>query len=207
MTVTNPIHPTLTAEQIAHFWNKVARAGDDECWLWTGSLARDGYGKIVIDYRQYRAHVLARYLSTGTWPAPLFTCHACDHPLCCNPAHLFLGTQADNVADRTRKGRSASGDRHGSKLHPESVRRGDQHHFRLHPELCPTGSRNGAYTHPEQVLRGECNGMAKLQEEDVREIRRLRAAGWLLRPLALRFKVSEALVSRIALRKSWAHVQ
>jgi hypothetical protein len=76
-------------------------------WLWLGGWTLDGYGKVTrsgkyIDMAHrmfYRAHV-------GEIPAGMFVCHKCDTPPCINPAHLFLGTHAENVMDMWTKGRA-----------------------------------------------------------------------------------------------------
>ncbi len=107
--------PVLTAKQVTRFWSKIAKSEPDACWPWQGSGLR-GYGIIRIKlskrvYTHFYAHVLARYLATGEWPDGLDTCHTCDNPPCCNPAHLWLGTAADNSADMLRKGRHHTGPR------------------------------------------------------------------------------------------------
>lgn len=61
----------------------------------------------------------------GEDPGDLKICHKCDNPPCVRPDHLFIGTMKDNQSDMSRKGRAASGSRHGLKLHPDRISRGE----------------------------------------------------------------------------------
>jgi hypothetical protein len=88
------------------FWAKVERRGIDECWPWKATR-RNGYGRLSAARSGglQGAHRIAWSLANGEIPAGLKILHHCDNPPCCNPQHLFLGTQADNVHDMFRKGR------------------------------------------------------------------------------------------------------
>lgn len=79
-------------------------AGPDACWPWTGPTYGGRYGQTSFRGKMVGAHRAAVYVATGEWPT-LHVLHHCDNPPCCNPAHLFQGTQADNNADKTAKGR------------------------------------------------------------------------------------------------------
>ena len=100
------------------FWRKVDKsAGPDSCWIWTGTKNKKGYGSIGIGGTNFRAHRVAWFITNGPIARKgnhnLCVCHKCDVPSCCNPAHLFLGTIAENVADCKLKGRISHGYSHG----------------------------------------------------------------------------------------------
>lgn len=108
------------------FNSKADKAGGPEkCWPWTGALCSGtGYGKVYIGNARFMgAHRAAYTLAHGPIPDGLFVLHRCDNRRCVNPAHLFLGTHADNMADMMAKGRNVRG-----PTRPEFIRRGDAHH-------------------------------------------------------------------------------
>jgi hypothetical protein len=94
---------TVTIEE---FWKKVDRR-DGACWEWRGYRGPKGYGTCYFQSKMRRSHRVAFFLANGKWPTPACL-HHCDNRSCCNPAHLYAGTDLDNARDRdTRKRRRA----------------------------------------------------------------------------------------------------
>jgi hypothetical protein len=102
--------PILAPGAILRFWSLVAKRGPDDCWEWTSyklKKTNEHYGRFCYQKRHYLAHRIAYLLSKGIQPGSRLVCHSCDNPSCCNPYHLWLGSDADNIADRDAKGRQA----------------------------------------------------------------------------------------------------
>lgn len=159
--------PSVPHDLFKNFLARVDKsAGDDACWMWTGAPDREGYGLMYTSIdgvkRHYRSNRLSYLIHVGNIPDGMIVCHACDNPGCVNPAHLFIGSPAENTHDMLSKGRG--------------------------------GMRN---------LR---NGRAKITEDDVRQIRILRAQGVRSRVLADRYGISSSMVDNIVRRHSWKHV-
>ena len=143
------------------FWSKVAILEPQDCWPWLRGRFTDGYGQFRLRNRKVGAHRVAWAITHNapiwvTGGGPKIVRHICDNPLCCNPAHLRMGTYQDNANDAVRRGRTA---------------------------------------------RGEAHGKAKLTEESVLEIRRLRNEGRTPRSLTEQFGVSRSTLD--SARRNW----
>lgn len=169
------------------FLRHIDRSGGvDSCWLWTAAIVR-GYGAFhVIRSKSVKAHRFAYELWIGPIPEGMCVCHTCDNPRCVNPAHLWLGTNAENTHDKIAKGRA----RYIGQYNPAR------------------GERNGHVTHPERTLRGESQHASKLTAELVRAIRADYGTGTTsCSELGVKYGVSNSTIHRIVRRTAWAHIE
>jgi hypothetical protein len=170
-------HIHRTESQPEHFWDMVDKSSPDGCWTWTGFLTPQGYGRFCVAGDNHPAHAYAYELTYGPIPPGLEALHKCDNPPCVRPDHIFIGTQGDNVRDCATKGRIASGDRNGLRVHPEAA-------------LC-----------------GERNGHAKLTEPQVIAIRSAYVQGGVtLHTLAEQYRCTLSNICCIVNRRTWKHV-
>jgi len=104
MKATKHPHAEMVPRDLERFHRHTATASSG-CLEWTGRRDKDGYGRFWLADRMEQAHRVSWRLHSGAIPVGLSVLHSCDNPPCVNPAHLFLGTQADNVGDMIQKGR------------------------------------------------------------------------------------------------------
>lgn len=189
----------MEAKHVARFESKVDRSGGpNACHPWTASTPK-GYGRFKVDGRTKRAHVVALVLKLGRPIAPgMRALHTCvGNPACCNPDHLYEGTDADNVRDRVRQGRSARGDNNGARRRPDRLARGDRNGSRIHPNSRPRGLNHGRHTTSDRL---------KLDANKVQDMRQLADDGVTYAELGRRFGVNEQTARDACIRRTWAHV-
>lgn len=110
----------LSLSAINRFRDRVKRT--DGCWLWIGATDSSGYGHLTDRRKTISVHRISYFLHEGD-PGDMQVLHTCDNPICCNPEHLFLGTNLDNMKDRQAKGRYASnkGERSNFAQHSDEL--------------------------------------------------------------------------------------
>lgn len=168
--------PTMGTDDIKNFWAKIRVCGSEDCWPWTSTTFSFGHGCFYFKYKLFKASRIAYYITYGIDPGNFMVLHNCDNPACCNPKHLSLGTTQDNTRDRTTRGRSAIGDKNGSRKHPE------------------------------KLARGERSGMSKLTEYTIKDIKQQHSLGKSGAELAREFGINKSTACRIIKGKSWAHM-
>lgn len=114
-TGTGTDKPRRQASAEDRFWPKVDKRGPvvtpelGPCWMWIAACFWDGYGIFGVARTSLKAHRFSWQLAHGAIPQGLHCLHRCDNRRCVNPAHLFLGTNTDNIRDMVKKGRHRPG--------------------------------------------------------------------------------------------------
>lgn len=220
----NPNHLWLRSESHeTRFWSKVAIKSENECWEYRGTKGRKGHGLFTISSKSGGAHRYAYEYTFGSIPEGKQINHRCDNPPCCNPRHLYVGTQQDNVRDREERNRTSKGSSHTtSKLTDEQVSeirelyRTGKYSTRRLAKMYPVGKsgihllvNNETYVEDIEPIKrinwakGSNNPMSKLNEEKVANIRLLSNSGMTNKELAIRFNMSDETIRNIIIKRTW----
>lgn len=98
------------------FADKVDIADDDSCWGWKGTLIPGGYGQFWLDGKMRNAHRVAVEMAGHPIPKGHVVMHSCDNRKCCNPKHLSIAKQSENIHDMMQKRRAPIGEKHGCSI-------------------------------------------------------------------------------------------
>lgn len=102
----NVRHPVSKINDIDNILKRVNKDGPGGCWIWLGRKCKAGYGYLTISRKRWRVHRIVYSLVKGEIATGMLVCHKCDNRICCNPDHMFIGTDRDNAIDCLKKNRS-----------------------------------------------------------------------------------------------------
>lgn len=205
---------------ISRFNAKWIKDEKSDCHLWVGAKLPKGYGIIKLpgERRQIYAHRLSYLIHKGEIPDRMQVLHSCDCPSCVNPAHLTVGTSADNQQDMKAKDRSTHGEKNAqAKLTEAQVKE----MYALKAQGVTSvelGERFGVHEqHVNRVLRGtrwerlagprpKRGPRPQLSDQDVLAVRALWEGGVRQETIAKVYDVSQTTISRIVRRRRRATV-
>lgn len=213
------VHMAMAEADTVRFLSKFDTGPAEACWPWRRS-ANDAHCQFWVHGRSVGAHRMAYEYYVGSIPDGMWVLHHCDNPPCMNPAHLFLGTAADNSRDMVEKGRQCFGERNAhARLSDDDVRdvlisqkssRSIAREYGVSKATIQRVRLRETWSHiggesvvPPGVARGERHCRAKLTEAAVLDIRSNPATG---AAMARHYGVNEMAISQIRNRKTWKHI-
>ncbi len=209
------------------FWSRVKTQSKSQCWLWTGSKDKDGYGYFTVGSSTRKAHRVAYLLANKSLPQGLCICHSCDTPACCNPRHLWAGSNKENCVDAVRKGRTLTGTRNRkAKLTESRVRkilalRKQNLTYSQIAKIVPcsdstvmqivNGKQWQSVTHLRRVTPGLRRGLNHprhiLTPKIVFQIRSMHAKGGIKSEIALALGLNYHTVYSVLSGQTWSHLE
>lgn len=173
----NPM-PELSEAEKNMFWSKVAfTANPNLCWEWQSSKRPSGHGFFSVKKgTYYAASRISYYLSYKKHIDDLVICHKCDNPKCCNPSHLFSGTQLDNMRDKVNKGRQPIG----------------ENHYAVKIDGAQRGSKNNR----SKLLEAD---VIKIRAEYIKNVVTMKM-------LSIKYNVCLMAISDVLKRRNWKHI-
>lgn len=202
------------------FWSRVDKSGGpDACWPWMAGRSNQNYGVFKAGSNNRVCSRIAWTLCNRELREGELVRHSCDNPPCCNPAHLLVGSDRDNINDMMSRNRQAKGERNGWARLTERDILGIREASGLLREIAskfgiPISDaskirRGQAWAHVGGkrtlvgVQKGEERPMAKLTENQVREIR---SAVGSHSEIAAKFGVNRRHIGRIKAGITWRHL-
>jgi hypothetical protein len=224
-----------SAVNLARFYSNLDFDCPSDCWEWTAGRNSKGYGQCYFQGKQQLTHRVAYQIKNGPIPDNMMVIHSCDNRACCNPDHLRLGTNQDNMNDMKERGRSHL---HGAKGILNPIAKLDDSAVLSIREIYATGQYTqkeleAAYGIDQTVIsdivrgiawphvggpittngikltarKGERSSVAKLNDDKVRDIRRMHAEGYSNRRIAAIMNVHHSNIGAVLSGETWSHVK
>jgi len=192
------------------FWRRVEPQNGGKCRNWLGTCGSHGYGMVSRNGKNVRTHRVAYELVFGEFNVAFDVLHKCDNPLCCNPEHLYLGTDVENQRDAAQRGghKAKMGEQHPmARLNSSDIinirnsfhKKGVFQHV-LAKQYGVTKTQISRIVHNRvwKSVGGQTSPPLKRLDQKVRiQIRLLRQQGITQSKMAKMFGVTQSAISRI----------